>query len=80
MSVTISRDEWLKALSEIGHSEEDDQEALTIEEFGAMFSMPRETAERRLKQLAAAGKATRTKKVGRSNDGRQVRYIAYRLA
>lgn len=76
----IDREAWLKALHEDGiESAEDDQDATTVDEFVALMGMKRETAERRLRQLEAAGKATRTRKLGRSSDGRIVRYIAYRL-
>lgn len=80
MSLTITRDEWLKALEDVGVSDEDDQGALTVAEFMEMFGVPRFTAERRLRHLAATGKATRTRKRGRTPDGRSFSFIAYRLA
>ena len=52
----ISRDEWLKALQEVGIERENDPDALTIDEFAAMFGMARTTAQHRLERLVAAGK------------------------
>jgi len=78
--MTITRDDWLKALAEAGVDDStDDQEAVTAQELGDLLGVPRLTAERRLKLLAAAGKATRTRKRKQSSDGRMVSYIAYRL-
>lgn len=60
---TITRDEWLKALEEAGvNALSDDQGALTVAEFAAMFGICRTAAVRRLEHLCAAGKATRTQK------------------
>lgn len=82
MSATINRDEWLKALDAAGleGGAEDDRDAVTVNEFAAMFGLTRGTAERRLQGLAKARKATRTRKVLILEDrGRRVACIAYRL-
>ena len=81
MSAGISRDEWMKALTEAGlHDQEDDQAAVTVTEFAAMFGIHRLRAARQLEALAKAGKAHKTYKRTRTPDGgRTFRYIAYRL-
>ena len=79
-SKAITRDEWLKALAEIGLSSEHDAEAITIGEFAALFGVPIGTARHRLNRLVAAGKATRTRKNGVSRYGRATAFVAYRLA
>ena len=78
MSTAISRDEWLAALNEAGISDVDDQDALTVDEFGAMFGIDRQTADRRLKKLEAAGKAVKTRKRCAPH-GRLIWYVAYKL-
>lgn len=77
----ISRDEWLKALTDAGLHETDDQEAVTVPEFAAMFGLDRQTADRRLKRLEAIGKATRVRKraPAAGRDGRMCWYVAFRL-
>lgn len=76
----ISRDEWLAALHEAGlTADEDDRDAITAAEFAAMFSLTRLTAERRLRALEAAGKATRTRKRATLGNGRVMACVAYRL-
>lgn len=75
----ISREEWLRALADIGLPE-DDPSAVTVQEFAAMFELDRQTADRRLKALAAAGKATRTHKRALVSDGSRRWCVAYRLA
>lgn len=80
MTSGISRDDWLKALEEAGcHDSEDDQQAVTIEEFAEMFQLSRATAERRLRHLDVKGLAMRTRKRAPAMDGRVVQYVAYRL-
>jgi DNA-binding transcriptional ArsR family regulator len=69
---------WQKALADIGEEDRHDPDAITIHEFMALFGLSRPTAERRLRALVAAGKATETRKVGRKA-GRRVAYVAYRL-
>lgn len=75
----ITRDDWLKALADVGKSSVDDQGAVTVLEFAVMFNIPRSTASHHLRKLEAAGRAIRTQKRGRNDYGRDVRYIAYRL-
>jgi DNA-binding IclR family transcriptional regulator len=78
--VSISRDEWLKALTEIGESVEDDQQAITVAEFAEMFTMSKCTAARRLDTLVSEGKAARTRKRQRvASNNRLMSLIAYRL-
>jgi len=72
------KDVWLKALADIGEEERHDPDAIAVHEFMALFDVTRSTAERRLRALVAAGKATETRKVGRKA-GRRVAYVAYRL-
>ena len=76
----ITRDEWLKALHEAGlHDDTDDQGAVTVAEFADMMGFHRLTAERHLKALAAAGKATKTQKRVRFRNGRVSGCMAFRL-
>lgn len=80
MSATITRDEWLQALTEAGvHSAEDDQSALTTTEFAEMFGVTVSTAHSRLQLLVAAGKAQATRKWATNAYGRRIQYRAYRL-
>lgn len=80
MNSGISRDEWLKALAEVGESDQDDDpEAITTSDFMAMMGLDRQTARRRLEKLVTLGKATRSKKRERLTDGRLVRSNGYRL-
>lgn len=78
---TISRDEWLKALTEAGmaNPDEHDDSAVTIREFAQMMGLAEFTAATHLRNLEAAGKATRTRKRLVNSYGRTVAYIAYRL-
>lgn len=80
MTVHINRDDWLKALHDAGvHDDVDDQDAVTAIELSAMFGLSRIAAERRLKKLAATGKAMRSRKRVLTSDGRTVSCVAYRL-
>ena len=79
MSVTISRDEWLKALNEAGFSAEHDEDAITVNDFAEMMGMTRDTADRRLRALVKAGKAAQTRKITQGRDGRTLSFIAFRL-
>lgn len=79
MSVSIRKDEWLKALSEAGMSLESDDSALTVQEFAAMIGLSWHSAQRRLSKLAARGLAIRTRKVVHSSYGRRQVITAYRL-
>ena len=80
MSASISRDEWLKALTEAGLNEEDDQEAVTIGEFAALLNVPVQTAQSQMNKLVRLGKARRTTKRGVTSYGRHISFTAYRLA
>ena len=80
MSATISRDEWLAALAEIGDDQTtDDRNAITTTEFMAMMGADRQAARRRLERLVATGKAERTFKRERLPDGRTMRLTGYKL-
>ena len=81
MSATITRDDWLKALSEAGMSTHavDDQGAVTISEFAEMFTLPYQTARNKLARLIRAGRATETEKTVVNSYGRRVSMKAYRL-
>lgn len=79
MSVTILRDEWIKALEEADMGVSDDPDAITVVEFAAMTGLKREAAKRRLEALVDAGKATRTFKWAMNGYGRRHRCQAYKL-
>lgn len=77
--MSISRDEWLRALDDAGVVQTSDEQAITVRDFQDMFDLERYTAERRLKALVTSGKAIRTTKRTAARDGR-IRYmLAYRL-
>lgn len=71
----ISRDDWLKALSEAGLVDADDPDAVTASEFAEMFGTTHQSARRVLKALVAQGAAMLSK---RKVPGRAV-VTAYRL-
>ena len=75
----INRDEWLKALTDAGMAGESDESAITVNEYVAMFGVPRTTAATQLEQLVRAGKAIPTQKRGLTSAGRQIYFKAYRL-
>lgn len=76
----IDRDLWLKALNDAGLQHEDDQGAITIEEFATIIGMKRVAASCRLEALVVAGKAVKTRKRTTTTDGRRTFYaVAYRL-
>ena len=78
--VSISRDEWLKALAAAGIDDEThDPDAVTVAEFAEMFGVNRQTAMRRLQALEKAGAATRTRKRQTDVSGRSISFIAFRL-
>ena len=80
MSVSISRDEWLRALADVGFIEgENDEHAVTVAEFGQLIGLERTAATKRLRALVAAGKATETYKRVQAQSGQVVRCRAYRL-
>ena len=76
---TICRDEWLKALEEAGVSTVDDQQAITIAEFAALFQLTVSTASRQLRTLVAQGRAVETRKTSAARDGRRVSHVAFRM-
>lgn len=76
----INRDEWLKAMQDVGlRSETDDQSALTIDEFAELFQLPRTTAQHRLQALVSKGKAVETTKVKRTTNNRLITFRAFKL-
>ena len=79
MSDGISRDEWLKALSEAGLPMENDESALTLLEFAELCNIPRTTAQGYLAKLVKAGKASPTWKMKATSSGAMIRHRAYRL-
>lgn len=81
MSTEITRDDWMRALSEAGINDgEDDQSALTVAEFTALIGCSsRQAAVRRLNVLEVAGKAKRTTKRSRTTDGKVIMMSAWRL-
>lgn len=81
MSSGITRDEWLKVLTEAGlDAPTDDPEALTVNDFMVLTGLNLATASRRLKTLVAAGKAevVRVRRLS-PHGARQITYQAYRL-
>lgn len=79
MSVTITRDDWLRALEESGLPLADDQSALTLYEVMAMLDVNRSTAQHRVDRLVDAGRAVKTWKRCPRADGRMQQMRAYRL-
>lgn len=75
----ISRDLWLKALEDVGESQTNDPDAITITEFADTFGLLRQAAARQLETLTKAGKAIRTRKKAKALNGHMVSHIAYRL-
>ena len=76
----ITRDEWLRAM-EAANVETvlSDDSALTAKEFADMFGIDRQAANRRLKKLEAAGKATLTSKMAPDSAGKRVYWKAWKL-
>lgn len=82
--MNISRDEWMRALTEANEESErersaENQDALTVVEFGQMIGIQRCQAARRMNQLVAAGKAVRVFKRMRRSIGGSITVPAYRL-
>ena len=75
----ISRDEWLKALSDAGVQTASDPDALTIAEYMELMGLNRSAAGSHMKALVAAGKAIKTMKRGPRADGKIAHMVAYRL-
>ena len=77
--MSITRDEWLKAMDEAGMGVAHDPDAITIDEFAALVQLGRAAASRRLELLVASGRATRTQRRGTASNGRTQYLVAYRL-
>ena len=75
----ISRDEWLKALEDVGVMQHNYPDAVTITEFCELMSLKWATASRQLEALVTAGRATKVRKLSVSRDGRQMFRVAYML-
>lgn len=80
MSVTISHDEWRKALADAGiGGGVDDQSAMTVREWADIQKIPFNTARHQLDRLVLVGKAVRTYKMATNEYGRRQQCIAFRL-
>ena len=79
--VSITRDDWLKAVqdAEAKAREVPESDAMTVQEFAAFIGMTRLSAASRLATLVALGKAERTRKKIRRSDGVVISATAYRL-
>lgn len=75
----ISRDEWLAALDEAGLRDENDDDAITVNEFARLMGLTRWMATLKLRALVEMGKAAETHKRVTRSDGHRVRAQAYRL-
>ena len=75
----ITRDDWIKALTEANVSTDNDQDAVTVREFASMTGLGSWMAGYYLRKLYAMGKATRTSKRGVDMGGRPRTLVAYRL-
>lgn len=79
MSAGISRDEWLAALADVVAPPVDEQDAMTVVEFAALYRLSRAGAEVRLKKLLEQGRVRRTAKTLTLSDGRRRSYTAWAL-
>ena len=79
MSTNISKDDWLKAISDIGYETVDDQSAVTIREYADMMGIPLGTASGHLRSLEKHGRAVKTTKRCASAAGRMLMHVAYKL-
>jgi hypothetical protein len=81
--ITITRDEWLKALTDVGikaaRPEDIDQGALSIAEYAEMFGISTDTGGKQLRALVVQGKAKRVMKWRNGSDGRRYLSSAFRL-
>ena len=75
----ITRDDWLKALSDVGWDDTNDRSAVTRKEFAAMMQIDIKAAIRRLDFLVEHGLAELTQKREADVRGRMNSVIAYRL-
>ena len=76
--MSINRDDWLRAVTEVGEIT-DDREAITVSEFAELFKVTEWTAARMLIRMEKAKRAVRTQKVAPGRDGRKLYRVAYRL-
>lgn len=74
---TISRDEWLAALEEVAHV--DDQGALTMRDLGALLGLRPTATKERVNKLVTEGKARLVRKRIQDTTGRSQWVPAYRL-
>lgn len=77
--MTISRDDWLKAIEATSALPPSDPDAITIKEFAEMIGRSRCNAEDRMRKLVEQGKAERVTKYVRRVDGSGYPSPAYRL-
>ena len=77
--MSITRDEWLRALQDSTVPVVDDQDAVTISEFAHMFELSLWSAASRLRHLHRTGKASRTSKRSHDTAGRYRIATAYKL-
>lgn len=75
--MTITRDDWLKALGEAVKPV--DPEALTVRELAEMTGISRRAMDEHVRRLVDAGKAIRAYKVVQNSAGQQRHVAAYRL-
>lgn len=79
-AVTITRDDWLKAVDEVSASQADaDSDLMSYFDFAELAGIAPTTASHRLNALAAAGRAIRTTKRIIAGDGKCRRVVAFRL-
>ena len=77
--MTINRDLWLKAVTDVKAPLADDPDAVTTNEFATIYQCGYSTARNRLKALLAAGKVEPVTKWTTDGAGRRLRVPAWRL-
>ena len=75
----ISRDEWLKALTDASALSTDDPSAVTSAEFATMCGFSQDTAQRRLRKLLQMKRVLQVSKRVPDTTGRLQRVVAYKL-
>lgn len=75
--MTITRDEWMKALGDAVMPT--DPDAMTVRELSEMCGIGRRAMDERVRVLVEQGKAIRTRKIVRNAVGYTRRVSAYRL-
>src|SRR5262245_15280371 len=75
----ITRDDWLRALQDVGWNDTDERDAVTRKEFAAMLQIDFQAAVRRLEVLVDKGMAVEKRKRETDGLGRMKHVIAYRL-